>query len=104
MVVPSRLDNLPQTATEAQACGCPVVAFATGGLPDAVEGRVTGYLARPFDVGDLAQGLQWVLSDRERHESLRRQARERAQRLWSAEAVVPRYAEVFAAAASARSQ
>jgi glycosyltransferase involved in cell wall biosynthesis len=104
MVVPSRLDNLPQTATEAQACGCPVVAFATGGLPDAVEDRVTGYLARPFDVGDLAQGLQWVLSDRERHESLRRQARERAQRLWSAEAVVPRYAEVFAAAASARSQ
>lgn len=104
MVVPSRVDNLPQTATEAQACGCPVVAFATGGLPDAVEDRVTGYLARPFDVADLAQGVRWVLADPERHAGLRRQARERALRLWSAEAVVPRYAELFAAAASARSQ
>jgi glycosyltransferase involved in cell wall biosynthesis len=104
MVVPSRLDNLPQTATEAQACGCPVVAFATGGMAEAVEDRVTGYLARPFDVRDLAQGMRWVLSDRQRAESLRRQARERAQRLWSVEAVVPRYAEVFAAAASARSR
>jgi glycosyltransferase involved in cell wall biosynthesis len=104
MVVPSRLENLPQTATEAQACGCPVVAFATGGLPDAVEDRATGYLAHPFDVTDLAEGVRWVLSDRQRHESLRRQARERAQRLWSPEAVVPSYVEVFAAAASSRSQ
>lgn len=102
MMVPSRLENLPQTATEAQACGCPVVAFATGGLPDAVEHRGTGYLASPFDMKDLAEGVRWVLSDRQRHESLRRQARERAQRLWSAEAVVPRYLEAFAAAASAR--
>lgn len=102
MVVPSRLENLPQTATEAQACGCPVVAFATGGLPDAVDDRVTGYLARPFDVKDLAEGVRWVLSDRPRYELLRRQARERAQTLWSAEAVVPRYLEVFAAAAAAQ--
>jgi glycosyltransferase involved in cell wall biosynthesis len=46
-VVPSRQENLPQTATEAQACGCPVVAFDCTGLRDTVKDGVTGILARP---------------------------------------------------------
>lgn len=61
MVVPSRIDNLPNTAVEAASCGLPVAAFDVGGLPDIVEHRVSGYLARPFDVDDLARGIGWVL-------------------------------------------
>lgn len=62
MIVPSRIDNLPNTAVEAASCGIPVVAFDVGGLPDIVVHRVTGYLARPFDVADLACGIDWVLT------------------------------------------
>ncbi|MEL0250293.1 MAG: glycosyltransferase, partial [Actinomycetota bacterium] len=42
VVVPSRMDNLPQVATEAAACGRPVVAFDIGGLSDAVADRRSG--------------------------------------------------------------
>ena len=100
-VVPSRQDNLPQTGTEAQACGCPVVAFNCTGLPDVVEHGVTGYLACPYDPEDLAEGIRWVLEDPERHARLSAAARERAVRLWSPEVVVPQYLQVYEKAIAA---
>lgn len=63
MVIPSLQDNLPNTALEAQACGTPVVAFNIGGLPDIISHQQTGYLARPFDVQDLAKGIEWILTN-----------------------------------------
>jgi glycosyltransferase involved in cell wall biosynthesis len=64
MCVPSRQDNLPNTAVEACACGVPVVAFDIGGLSDIVEHMQTGYLAQPFDTADFARGIEWVLARR----------------------------------------
>ena len=61
MVAPSRQDNLPNTAIEAQACGTPVVSFDIGGLPDIIEHKKTGYLAKAFDTKDLANGITWIL-------------------------------------------
>jgi glycosyltransferase involved in cell wall biosynthesis len=101
-VVPSRLENLPQIATEAQSCGCPVVAFSVGGLADAVEHEGTGFLARPYAPAELARGITWVLKDAERHRRLRESARARAVRLWSPAVVVPRLLDVYAAAIGAR--
>jgi glycosyltransferase involved in cell wall biosynthesis len=65
-VAPSRQDNLPNTVLEALACGLPCVAFRVGGLGDLVDHRQNGYLAKPFDTGELARGIQWLLEDEER--------------------------------------
>lgn len=94
-VVPSRQDNLPQTATEAQTCGCPVVAFHVGGLPDIVIQRETGYLALPEDSFDLASGIEWVLEDAERRNVLGNRARARAVELWSPGVVGRAHQELF---------
>ena len=94
-VVPSRQENLPQSGTEAQACGCPVVAFNTTGLKDIVEHEQTGYLAEAYKTEDLARGIMWVLEDKDRHSKLSVQARQRAVSLWSHEVVVPQYLEVY---------
>jgi len=95
MVVPSRMEAFGQTASEAQSCGTPVVAFKVTGLLDVVEHEVTGYLANPFDVNSLATGIKWVLQDIQRLSCLSKSSRERAVRLWSYEKVASSYKELF---------
>ena len=75
MVVPSRYETFGQTASEALACGTPVVAFDVTGLKDIVDQQQNGYLAKPYETEDLARGIAWVLEDPERHQKLCRSAR-----------------------------
>ena len=62
-VMPSLQEAFGQTALEATACGTPVVAFATGGIPDIVRHGLTGLLVPAGDVGGLRVGIQSVLED-----------------------------------------
>ncbi len=84
-----------QTASEAHACGTPVVAFRTGGLPDIVVHQRTGYLAQPFEPHDLAAGIHWVLADPARRQALGHAARQRAMQVWNPARVAGLYAEVY---------
>lgn len=95
VVVPSRLDNLPQVGTEAQACGVPVVAFDCAGLPEVVDHQHTGFLARPYDPADLARGLAWVLEDEVRRHALGVAARDRAVARWSPAVIAPQYQAAY---------
>ena len=96
LIVPSRQDNLPNIAVEAQACGTPVVAFDIGGLPDIIEHQRTGYLAEPFEAESLAQGIIWALSHRATGRP-RKQARLRSVELFSQIGVVDSYREIYRA-------
>ena len=95
MVVPSMQEAFGQTASEALACGTPVVAFNATGLTDIVDHQQNGYLAKPFEVEDLAQGIVWVLENKERHEKLRMFAREKAEREFTLELQARRYLSLF---------
>jgi len=97
-VLPSRQDNLPNTGLEAHACGTPVVAFNTGGLPDIVADRVTGALAEPFEPASLAAAIRWVLEEPPRRYALGAAARKRAELLWAPARVAELYAKVYAKA------
>jgi D-inositol-3-phosphate glycosyltransferase len=63
VLVPSRSESFGLVALEAQACGRPVVAAATGGLRYAVVDGVTGYLVKGHDPLDYAAPLVRILSD-----------------------------------------
>lgn len=94
-VIPSRQDNLPNTGLEAYAYGTTVVAFATGGLVDIVEQRITGMLAEPFDPDSLAAAIHWALEDPQRRRQLGAAARQLAERLWDPARGAGLYGEVY---------
>jgi len=94
MVVPSKQDNLPSTAVEAQICGTPVVSFDIGGLGDIIDHKKTGYLAKAFDIKDFADGISWVL-DQSRSKELRNNARERSVIKFSEYKVADDYLKIY---------
>ncbi|HIF9198285.1 TPA: glycosyltransferase [Photobacterium damselae] len=61
MIVPSRIDNQPQTVTESLSCGIPVVAFDCTGLSELIKHKQTGYLAKSFDSSELSEGIKYIL-------------------------------------------
>jgi glycosyltransferase involved in cell wall biosynthesis len=95
MVVPSRQEAFGQTASEAHACGTPVVAFDGGGLTDIVKHLQTGYLAKPFNSASLAEGIIWVLSDKVRHASLSVASRRQALDHFSYSVVAEQYRKIY---------
>ncbi len=56
-------ENAPLSISEAQSAGVPVVASRIGGIPWMVEDGVTGFLADPASVEDVAQKLEIILSN-----------------------------------------
>jgi glycosyltransferase involved in cell wall biosynthesis len=60
--LPSRLEGLCTSLLDAQALGIPIVATATGGIPDAVTDGVTGRLVPPADPEAMAKALLEALS------------------------------------------
>lgn len=56
-------EGLGLTYLEAQACGTPVVAFAQGGIVEAIEDGATGFLVAEGDVDVLSERLSRLLQD-----------------------------------------
>ena len=93
-VTPSLEENLPNTIMEAMACGTPCVGFNVGGIPEMIDHKVNGYVARYQDAGDLAVGIDYVLSDDNRHR-LSIAAADKAANTWNEDAVVHQYTQLY---------
>lgn len=95
MVVPSLQENLAATIMEPLACGTPVVAFGIGGNVDMIEDGANGYIAKPFDVVDLAACIGRVLHHPD-PESLRRAARVKVERSYAYPVMGEAYRRLYA--------
>jgi glycosyltransferase involved in cell wall biosynthesis len=85
-LVPSFFEGFGFPASEAMACGLPVVANAAGALPEVVgtDGRA-GRLVPPRDAPAMAEAIRDILAEPGRAESMGRSARRRIERVfrWS---------------------
>lgn len=93
-VTPSLQDNLPNTIMEALACGTPCVGFDVGGIPEMIDHKRNGYVARYKDAADFADGILWTL-DNDAEGMLGKDAREKVLREYSEDAVADKYIQLY---------
>ncbi len=94
-VAPSLEDNLPNTVIEAMAVGTPVVAYATGGIPEIIDHRVNGLMAPTGEPARLAAELHAMVSDTALRAALGRRAREKVLRVFTRELAAEAYRELY---------
>jgi glycosyltransferase involved in cell wall biosynthesis len=96
-VVPSFFEGFGFPASEAMACGLPVIAAASGALPEVVGSSEEAGLLVPYgDERALASAIVEVLRTPGRGEAMGRSARRRIERIFRWEEAGRRTAEVLA--------
>ena len=93
-VTPSLEENLPNTIMEAMACGTACVGFEVGGIPEMIEHKKTGYVAKAFDPADLAKGIKGCLEST----TAGAKSRERALQLYDQSIVAQQHLDYYAQA------
>lgn len=85
---PTLADNLPLSVLETMAAGTPTIGFRTGGLPDMLEHRVSGWLTEPKDVRGLVQGLHVSIDHPEVLRNWAEEGWKKAEKLFSRQAFI----------------
>lgn len=93
-VSPSMAENLSLVICEAMASGVPVAAFHIGGNPEIIDHQENGYLAKAFEVEDLAAGITWLLKNTKAY-SIDRKAREKIIKYFNARTMVENYSKLY---------
>jgi L-malate glycosyltransferase len=91
----SESESFGLTILEAMYFGCPSVARSVGGIPEVVENNVTGILVSSADPDAMARAVESLIEDPALRLSMGRAAQDRARKLFSAEAIVPRYESLY---------
>jgi N-acetyl-alpha-D-glucosaminyl L-malate synthase BshA len=94
-LLPSRNESFGLAALEALACGTPVIATETGGLPELVIHGETGYLFPLGAVDEMADAGLALLKDPRLWARVSEAARSHAVERFSNERIVPLYEELY---------
>jgi glycosyltransferase involved in cell wall biosynthesis len=88
---------LPNVLLEAMAAGRPQVATRVGGVPEAMEDGVTGFLVPPRDPFLMAERIDCLLGDRSLKDRMAAASRERFRRRFTAARMAREHEELYEA-------
>jgi len=94
-VLPSLVEGISNTILEAMATGLPVLATRVGGNPELVIENETGQLVNPGDWQRMASWLVTFMSDARLRERQGLAARQRAEEMFSMNAMVHAYTALY---------
>ncbi len=94
-VLSSRWEGMPLTIIEAMLAGLPVIATRVGGVPELVEGSVTGLLVPPGDPLALRDALEQLIVSEESRRLFGERGRQRALQQFSVERMIHRVRALY---------
>lgn len=94
-VSPSKQENLSNMIMESLAYGTPVVAFNIGGNGDMITHKNNGYLAKSYEDESMAEGIDWIFEEEERHKQLSSNARQSVLLKFDNKIIIPQYIELY---------
>ena len=93
-LLPSMLENFPCVTLEAMACGTPVAAFASGGIPEQIDAE-TGWLVERGSARKLAETIELACRDRETLRQKGQKAREKTEQCFSEKKMLAEYRALY---------
>lgn len=102
VLVPSAVENLPNSVIEAFSCSRPVVAFDVGGIKDAVRDGETGFLVPAGDAALFAQAVARLIDNKATQDEFGQRALHMANQEFSAEVQAARFEELYLSMAEGR--
>ena len=93
-ITPSLQENLPNTIMESMSCGTPCIGFNIGGIPEMIDHKQNGYIAKYKDAEDLANGLKWILEEADSTQ-LAENARQKVIENYSESQIALSYLEIY---------
>lgn len=91
LLVPTRLEGLPLTVIEAQACGLPIITTNCTSLPEVVADGVTGFVCPVDDVGAMVKAAHSLAENVGLRRHMSEAARSRAMREFTFDYMVDAY-------------
>ncbi len=91
----SEIESFGLAIAEAMACAMPVVCTRVGGVPEVVEHGKTGFLCDTGDVCGMACAVLQILTNPSRARSMGIAGRERVEKYFSPDVIVPKYETLY---------
>ncbi|MBP1933411.1 N-acetyl-alpha-D-glucosaminyl L-malate synthase BshA [Ammoniphilus resinae] len=104
LLLTSEKESFGLVALEAMACGKPVVATQTGGIPEVVEDGITGFLKPIGDIAGMAEKVTHLFTNPALYEQLSKNGLDRAYHTFCQDKITREYEEIYEMLCSGQSK
>lgn len=95
LVVPSRMESIPQVIKEAFYLKIPVIATNVGGIPEIIKNNETGILVNPEEPSEMTKTINTLLENSDLQKKLATNAYDFILKNFSWEKLLPKYLDLY---------